>query len=193
MLRGRWSSEGSPGSAVPLTPTPGLQAAVMSSLLMGESITPAKILPQLLLPTSLLRRLSLKHSLGPLAHIPSQGLNIYPPALPAVASFLFTLILAPSTSLPSRPISSILYSHTVGPASLVPTVHLFHSLFPANIHQGQPGEGCRDSLMDKTRCVQQKKESTPGRRATSKPPGKRTTQNNHMKRCSASSVVGQGK
>lgn len=40
------------------TPTPGLQAAVMSSHLMGEPITPAKTLSQLLLPTSLLRRLS---------------------------------------------------------------------------------------------------------------------------------------
>ena len=46
--------------------------------------------------------------------------------------------------------------------------------------------------MDKTRCVQQKKESTPGRRATSKPLGKPTTHNNHMKRRSASSVVEQG-
>lgn len=100
-----------------------------SSLLMGESTTPAEMLPQLLLPTTLLRRLSLKHSLGPFAHIPSQGLNIHPPALSAIASFLFTQILAPSTSLPSRPISSILYSRTVGPASLLPTVHLLHSLW----------------------------------------------------------------
>lgn len=191
LCSGRCSWEGSPDPADSLTPIPGLQAAVTPSLLMSESTTPAKTLPQLLLPTTLLRRLSLKHSLGPFAHIPSQGLNIHPPALSAISSFLFTQILAPSTSLPSRLISSILYSHTVGSASLRPTVHLLHSLFLANIHL-QPGEGCRHSLMNKTRCVQQKKESTPGHRATSKPLGKPTTHNNHMKRCSASSVVGQG-
>ena len=129
LCSGRCSWEGSPDPAVSLTPNLGLQAAVTSSLLMGESTTPAEMLPQLLLPTTLLRRLSLKHSLGPFAHIPSQGLNIHPPALSAIASFLFPQILAPSTSLPSRPISSILYSRTVRPASLLPTVHLLHSLW----------------------------------------------------------------
>ena len=53
-------------------------------------------------PPPLLKRLSLKHSLGPLAQIPSQGLNFHPPALTGHRQ-----LSVHSDSSPGRPISSI--------------------------------------------------------------------------------------